>query len=387
MPAPADHAAPGGDAVPASGSPRRWLTADVETAPAAPAASGAVLAPPAASASDWLPAGLQPTESAAPPKAVDPLRWEPPPSSAGDQDAAEDAPDRRLDAAEAYCRVVCPAAAALAIAEALESAGDSDLELLHATRTAAAAHATPIAAPKTWRERLAAEHEQPCAPTRARLAERANGTLGSRDERELEDHLRDCDDCRAAAEREQEATAAFAAVLPGALGGESDAATSRWAPETLAAAVSGTAAAAATTQPARRRRRLAPLLAVAVAIVVIVAGAFAALHSSTTHHSAATPAKSVAAAPNAPGKHKSATAARHRRTAARHTSARRHHAVVHHPAHKVTHHASTTTPAVNSHPTTEPVAPVVTQPQSTSVSSVSQSSLPAQSAPQQGVGP
>jgi hypothetical protein len=411
VPAPADHAVPATDATPASGSHSRWLAAGVDAPAAAPASSVAVLAPPTTPASSWLPDGLESTEVSVAPKAVDPLRWEPPPSSAGDHEAKADEPDRRHEAAEAYCRVVCPAAVAVAVAEALESAGDSDVELLHATRTAAAAHAAPIVAPKNWRQRLAAEHEQPCAPTPVRLAERANGTLGSREERELKDHLRGCEDCCAAVDREQEATAAFAAVLPGTPEGESAATAARWAPEALAAtaAAGATAAAApapsATAAPApastaapRRRRRLAPLLAAVVAILAIGGGAFAALHSSTKHHPPATTHKTVAAVPKPPAAHKTATVTRHKRTAVHHTSARRHHAVVHHPKHKVTHHASTPAPVVTSSPPTEPAtsAPVVTshpvtpvvptQPSSTSVSSVSQSSLPSENAPQSGVG-
>ncbi|HTX45617.1 MAG TPA: zf-HC2 domain-containing protein [Solirubrobacteraceae bacterium] len=357
----------------------RWLIGDSDPlteATASPAGTTAVLTAP----SDWLP-GNEQAEPLPAEDRGDPSRWLPAP------DAAANAPtetiDQRRAAAVAYCLVLCESAAvAAAVDEAIDEADDSAPGLLLATRTAAAEHAVPVSTPTTWRERLAAEHEHPCSATYHRLAERANGTLGSREERALQEHLETCAQCRDAEEHERQATAAFVAVLPAATG----------------------AVAPAPVPAARpRRRRLAPiaLLAGAAGLIAVIAVAVVLLtDSDSTHHAPAASRQAVtptqSSPPKSAAKHATAvrTARHHKPTPARH-KATSHHKTA---AHKVTHPAATRTVVVPVTRTAQPttVAPVVTpptytppaasQPSGTKVSGISQPSLPSESAPTQGVG-
>jgi hypothetical protein len=365
---------------PALSESSRWLTGDSDPpteAIASPAGTTSVLTAPA----DWLPENAETEELPAEDRG-DPSRWLPAP------DATANAPtetiDQRRAAAVAYCLVLCESAAvAAAVDEAIDEADDSAPGLLRATRTAAAEHAVPVSTPTTWRERLAAEHEHPCSATYHRLAERANGTLGSREERALQEHLETCAQCHDAEEHERQATAAFVALLPAA----------------------ATATAAATPVPADepRQRRRAPiaLLAGAACLIAVIAVAVVLLTNlSSTHRAPAASRHAVVHTQTSPPKSaaKHATAARtarhHKRTAARHKATRHHKPA----AHKVSHPAASSTVVVPVTTTAQPttVAPVATpptytppaptQPSGTKVSGISQSSLGPESAPTQGVG-
>jgi hypothetical protein len=390
---------------PALSEPSRWLTGDSDPpteATASPAGTTSVLTAPA----DWLPENAKTEELPAEDRG-DPSRWLPAP------DATANAPtetiDQRRAAALAYCLVLCESAAvAAAVDEALDEADDSAPGLLRATRTAAAEHAVPVSTPTTWRQRLAAEHEHPCSATYHRLAERANGSLGSGEERALQQHLETCAQCRDAEEHERQATAAFVALLPGAIEGESAGPDgTRWTPAVAATGVAAaaTATAAATPVPADepRQRRLAPiaLLAGAACLIAVIAVAVVLLTNlSSTHHAPAASRQAVVHTQTSPPKSaaKHATAARtarhHKRTPARHKATSHHKTAVH----KVTHSAATSTVVVPVTTTAQPTtpAPVVTprtvtptaptQPSGTKVSGISQSSLGPESAPTQGVG-
>jgi hypothetical protein len=378
---------------------RRWTVSDDE--PEAQAGVGtATLAPPA---SPWT---VDPGRAVAPP----------PPTE------EEPRSDLHRRAAEAYCNELLPSEAVGAAVEvALWSDGDSDAELLRAVRTTAAERVTGDAKPRGLREALAVEHENACDATPARLAERANGTLPEHDQRELEQHLGDCLSCQAAELREERATRAFAAALlsdgsgaaPAAASPDPSAggdASSRWTPgaEVIAGAAAVSAGLPPAPAPIARRRRRALLagagtiIAAAVVAVVLIAGN-AKHHRGTTPQAAApvTPTQTQTATTPAPAHHRHVATHRVRHT----TTTRTHKAAAHKKTtHKTTHKSKPSTPV--SQPSTPVVytpphrtAPVVvpqsstpvvthssTPPPATSVTSVSQSSLPATSAPQSGVG-
>lgn len=399
------------DSGPAVSAPSRWLTSDAEQAVTAGASTA--LAPAKAHAADWLPEALHRGEEvrvdggeAVPPQAGDSSRWVPQ-TDAREQvedDGDDDGTERRRAAAEAYCRVVCPeTAVAVAVEEALDAAGESDPDLLSATRSAAATKAIPVASPKTWRQRLAAEHEEPCQLTPGRLAERANGTLTRHEQHELDRHLTGCPDCQAAAEREHAATAAFAAVLPAAVVSEErDPAAAGWTGAPVPAATIAAAAPKSVAPEPRRRAATIPFrTGAALLAALIVVGAVVLITSGGGRHAPAVPIRTAATAAATVTKPRAVHQASAAKRSAHRNPARRRRPG-HHPVRKAAHHGTTshtavtsapglaTAPAVRTEPpavTTQPSAPIVTAPpRPTTVTSVGQASLPATTAPQSGVG-
>jgi hypothetical protein len=340
--------------------------------------------------------------------------------------------ERRIRAVEAYCRELCPPEAAAAAAEAALSARTpaDDGELLQATRVAAAKRSDTPAAPRGWREVLAAEHERPCDATPSLLAARENDTLGPKEKHELEQHLSSCLVCQASESREFRAARAFEAVLDGQPADEKDGVTresaeiatlrpeapedaQRCAPQQAIAVAAGAAegspssgesAAAVLVEPrtprAQAKRRLsAPngvRLAIAGTALLAAAALAAVLLSGTSSHRSPTSVQAPKPAPPArsarivhSGRARAhPPRAAHPRHAARHASRARTHVRANTaPAVSVPQSAPPTavTPAPSAPPTGASLAsptPASPRTASRSVVSVSQPSLPAQSAPE-----
>ena len=331
--------------------------------------------------------------------------------------------ERRIRAVEAYCRELCPPGAAAAAAEAALSAPTpaDDADLLQATRVAAAERSDTPAAPRGWREVLAAERERPCATTPLLLAARENDTLGLKAEQELEQHLSSCLLCQASESRECRATRSFEAVLGAPPAHEEDGVTRESGeiatlrpdaaedarPPRAAIAVaagaaegslsSGVSAAAVVVEPltllAHAKRTH---LAIAGTALVAAAALAAVLLSGTSSHRPPTSAhapKRSPAARSARVVHSSPARAHHLRATRAHHTAR-------HASRARTHVRANTAPAVSVPQSAAPIAvtpapsaPTTGAPQASptsaspttapsSVVSVSQPSLPAQSEPE-----
>jgi hypothetical protein len=120
---------------------------------------------------------------------------------------------RRSKAVEAYCRELFPSGFATAwarqILDSLTGGISDDGVLLEMTRAAAAKQL----ARGSQADGASGQRSDACAPTAARLAARANGTITAKERAELEEHLGPCLVCRALELRAGQADRAFAAIM------------------------------------------------------------------------------------------------------------------------------------------------------------------------------
>jgi hypothetical protein len=149
-----------------------------------------------------------------------------PPASPIDPEVAH----RRVRAVNAYCKLFCdPAHADANAAHALElfdtrirrrpnpDEHGANLELLRITRTVAAEAPMLDVDGDGWRDKLvhslAAERQADCVGASELLAARANDELDEAERDELQDHLRECEQCLAVERRMLDAEQSFVVAL------------------------------------------------------------------------------------------------------------------------------------------------------------------------------
>ncbi len=198
-----------------------WLPAGEAAPPRQSELSGRVgeATPPDAQPlprSSWLPSelapeasGVEPQQTPDAPERAAPSVIEPKPLPV----QAASGHGRRSEAVEAYCRELFPAgfatASARQILDSLTGGISDDGVLLEMTRTGAAKQLTG----RSQAQGASGQGSDACAPTTARLAARASGTITATERSQLEEHLGSCLVCRALELRAVRADRAFAAIL------------------------------------------------------------------------------------------------------------------------------------------------------------------------------
>jgi uncharacterized membrane protein YgcG len=180
------------------------------------------------------PAGTDVGDHAAAAETSDPpspaaSRWSPWPGALPAPSSGVQAPQRAElagSAVSAYCRELRdPGSAQRVCDQVLEAwhadashAADDDAELLALTRAAATERDSSSSSHSRLRGLVASEHREECDATEARLVARAAGVLTASEAQALETHLDECARCQATELKLARAERAFATVLAGMAG-------------------------------------------------------------------------------------------------------------------------------------------------------------------------